>query len=155
MKFEDLKVGMRVRATGSKYDYAITNKKYKWIGIIVDINNKAKTFSAKTDKSNCDDGLPKDYIFKLLEPDKFEPTKKEANLPKRGEREILRVTEHNQKIKVWYKDKVIAEARCSEEDNYDEEFGLNLALRRFCKTLKDEHKVVITKTKTERVEDYL
>ena len=153
MKFEDLKVGMRVRATGSKYDYAITNKKYKWIGIIVDINNKAKTFSAKTDKSSCDDGIPKDYIFKQLELDKFEPTKKEANLPKRGEREILRVTEHNQKIKVWYKDKVIAEARCSEEDNYDEEFGLNLALRRFCKTLKDEHKVVITQT--ERVDDYL
>ena len=79
MKFEDLKVGMRVRATGSKYDYAITNKTYKWIGIIVDINNKAKTFSAKTDKSNCDDGLPKGYIFRQLEPDKCEPTKKEAN----------------------------------------------------------------------------
>ena len=154
MKIEDLKLGMRVRATGGYGIYTVTNKKQHWIGIVVDINIKTGKFIAKTE--SCDKQcVPKNYIFEGLNPKYFEPTKKEANLPMREEKELLRVTEHNGKIKVWYKDAIIAEAKCSEDDTYDEEFGLNLALRRFCKTLNDSHEVVITRRKTENVEDFL
>ena len=40
---------------------------------------------------------------------------------------------------------------CDEHDKFDEEFGLNLALRRACNKLKDDHEVI----STENVEDYL
>lgn len=155
MKFEDLKIGMKVEATGSESVYGVTNREKKWIGIVTYIDFDNEAFTAETD-SCTNIYISKGHFFKDLEPKYFEPVKKEKTVaPMSQEKELLRVTEHNKEIKVYYKDKLIAKAKCSEEDNYNEEFGLNLALRRFCKTLKNEHKVVITKTKIESVDDYL
>lgn len=152
MKFEDLKVGMKVKAIGdSQTVYNITNEEEKWIGTVIYIDVEDERFSAKTDSCNFKGAIKKD--FEDLNPWYFEPVGKKSTIAKPQEKELLRVTEHNKEIKVYYKDKLIAKAKCSEEDNYNEEFGLNLALRRFCKTLKDSHEVVITKT--ERVDDYL
>lgn len=153
MKFENLKVGMKVKAACDKCVYGVTNKENKWIGTVTQIYSDG-TFSAKT--ISCMHGLcAAREVFVDLKPGFFEPVEEKTVEPKPQEKELLRVTTYNKEIKVYYKDKLIATAKCSEEDNYDEEFGLNLALRRFCKTLKNEHKVVITKTKTEKVDDYL
>lgn len=152
MKFEDLKIGMKVEATGGLGVYCITTKRKKWIGTITYIDFDNKAFTAKTD-SCTDRYIDKGHVFKGLNPQYFKPIKEKTVAPKPQEKELLRVTEHNKEIKVYYKDKLIAKAKCSEEDNYDEEFGLNLALRRFCKTLKNSHEVVITKI--ESVDDYL
>ena len=152
MKIEDLKVGMKVKATGgSKTVYNITNEEEKWVGTVIYIDVNDERFSAKTDSCDFKGAIKKS--FEDLNPRYFEPVKEKPTITKKQEKELLRVTEHNKEIKVYYKDKLITKAKCSEEDNYDEEFGLNLALRRFCKTLKDSHEVVITKT--ERVDDYL
>lgn len=154
MKFDDLKVGMKVKAIGGECVYSVTNKESKWIGTVIYINFDNKVFIAATE-SCTDKHTHKGHIFEDLKPRFFEPVEEKTVEPKPQEKELLRVTTYNKEIKVYYKDKLIATAKCSEEDNYDEEFGLNLALRRFCKTLKDEHKVVITKIKTEKVDDYL
>lgn len=151
MMYDNLKIGMKVKATCDKCVYGVTNKENKQIGTVTQIYGDG-TFSAKT--ISCTHGCPVRKVFVDLNPGFFEPVE-EKEAAKLQEKELLRVTTYNKEIKVYYKDKLIATAKCSEEDNYDEEFGLNLALRRFCKTLKDEHKVIITKTKTERVEDYL
>ena len=154
MKFEDLKVGMKVKAMCGESVYCITNREKKWIGTIAYIDFDNEAFTAKTDSCTYK-YISKGRFFKGLNPKYFEPVEEETVAPKPQEKELLRVTEHNHEIKIYYKDKFIAKAKCSKEDNYDEEFGLNLALRRFCKTLKDSHEVVITKTKIESVDDYL
>ena len=151
MMYEDLKIGMKVKAVCDECVYGITNKESKWIGTVTQIYRDG-TFSAKT--ISCTHRLcTTREVFIDLNPGFFEPVEEELTAAKPQEKELLRVTTYNKEIKVYYKDKLITTAKCSEEDNYDEEFGLNLALRRFCKTLKDEHKVVITKT--EKVDDYL
>lgn len=150
MKFEDLKKGMKIKAICSENVYGVTNKESNWIGTVIQINGNG-TFSAKT--ISCTHGWTAGKSFINLNPGFFEPVEEETVASKPQEKELLRVTEHNHEIKIYYKDKFIAKAKCSKEDNYDEEFGLNLALRRFCKTLKDSHEVVITKF--ENVEDYL
>lgn len=150
MKFEDLKKGMKIKAICSENVYGVTNKKNNWIGTVIQINGNG-TFSAKT--ISCTHRWAVGTSFINLNPGFFEPVEEETVAPKPQEKELLRVTAHNHEIKIYYKDKFIAKAKCSKEDNYDEEFGLNLALRRFCKTLKDSHEVVITKF--ENVEDYL
>lgn len=150
MKFEDLKVGMKIKAICSENVYGVTNKESNWIGTVTQINGNG-TFSAKT--ISCTHRWTAGKSFINLSPRFFEPVEEETTTIKSQEKELLRVTERNHEIKVYYKDKLIAKTKCSKEDNYDEEFGLNLALRRFCKTLKDSHEVVITKT--ERVDDYL
>lgn len=152
MKFEDLKVGMKIKAICSENVYGVTNKEKKWMGTVAYIDFDNEAFTAKTDSCTYK-YISKGRFFKGLKPRFFEPVEEEMTTTKPQEKELLRVTECNHEIKVYYKDKLITKAKCSKEDNYDEEFGLNLALRRFCKTLKDNHEVVITKT--ERVDDYL
>lgn len=150
MMYDDLKIGMKVKAVCNGV-HCVANKENKWIGIVTQIYGDG-SFSATT--ISCTHDCAARKVFVDLNPGFFEPVGEEE-AAKLQEKELLRVTTYNKEIKVYYKDKLIATAKCSEEDNYDEEFGLNLALRRFCKTLKNEHKVVITKTKTERVDDYL
>lgn len=156
MMYDDLKIGMKIRAVDNYYN--LTSKDHKWIGVIFEINSNG-SFSAKTESTIST--LYKDKRYFNLQPQHFEKVvdqEEEITQKKKiaTKEEIpLKVIYHNKNIYVIYKGKEVARAECSEEDNYDEEFGLNLALRRFCKTLKDEHKVVITKTKTERVDDYL
>lgn len=154
MKFEDLKVDMKVKAICGEDVYGITNREKKWMGTVAYIDFDNEAFTAKTDSCTYK-YISKGRFFKGLNSKYFEPVEEETTTTKPQEKELLRVTEHNHEIKVYYKDKLIAKAKCSEEDNYDEEFGLNLALRRFCKTLNDSHEVVITRRKTERVDDYL
>ena len=56
---------------------------------------------------------------------------------------------------VIYKGKVVAKATCSEDDNFNDEFGLNLALRRFCKTLCNENTTKKVIYNTDKVEDFI
>ena len=156
MKFDDLKIGMKVKAIDNYYNF--TSKDYKWIGVISEIKSN-QSFSAKTESTIST--LYKDKRYFNLQPQHFEKVvdqEEEITQKKKiaTKEEIpLKVIYNNKNIYVIYKGKEVARAECSEEDDYDEEFGLNLALRRFCKTLKNEHNVIITKTKIESVDDYL
>lgn len=153
MMYDDLKIGMKVKAACDKCVYGVTNKENKWIGTVTQIYSDG-TFSAKT--ISCMHGLcAAREVFVDLKPGFFEPVEEKTVEPKPQEKELLRVTTYNKEIKVYYKDKLIATAKCSEEDNYDEEFGLNLALRRFCKTLKDENTTKKVIYNTDKVEDFI
>lgn len=142
MTIADLQVGMEVRAIDNHY--GITAKNEGWVGKVTYISQKNNTFCADTIKLN---GKTSDFdeVYKRfygLNPSHFERVDGET---------LLRVYRNNNNIQVYYRDKLIAEAKCSKDDTYEEEFGLNLALRRACKKLKDKHII----TKTESVEDYL
>ncbi len=59
------------------------------------------------------------------------------------------VRREKNKLSVYYHGVKLATVKCHPDDAYDEEFGLNLLLRRVCLKLKDEHTVV------EKVEEFL
>lgn len=147
MEKKDLKVGMKVKAIDNFY--GVTNKGRNWIGKVVGFNYDNTRFIAETIKV---DGLNSIKTFRGLDSAHFAAYDEQKEELAKA-RTILRVTERDGKIKVYYKDKLIAEARCSEDDTYDEEFGLNLALRRACKTLNNQHEIIIKHT--ENVEDFL
>lgn len=127
MKSEDLKVGMMVQAIDNYYNY--TNKNHKWVGTVYKIYNDG-TFVAKTESSTS--MAEKDQIYENLRPEHFEEAEPEKVIP-------LKVTHDYNNIYVIYRGKIVAKATCREDDNFNEEFGLNLALRRFCKTLCDKN----------------
>ena len=154
MKFDDLKVGMKVKAIGDECVYGVTNKKSKWIGTVIYIDFDNEVFIAATD-SCTDKYTHKGHIFEDLQSRFFEPVEEKTVEPKPQEKELLRVATYNKEIKVYYKDKLIVTAKCSEEDNYNEEFGLNLALRRFCKTLCDENTTEKIVYNTDKIEDFI
>ena len=147
MKIKDLKIGMKVKAIDNFY--GVTNKANGWVGEVVGFNHDNTRFIAKTIKIK---ELNSIMTFQGLNPAHFTVYNEQKEEPDKA-RTILQVTEHNGKIKVWYKDAIIAEAKCSEDDIYDEEFGLNLALRRACETLNNQHEIIIKHT--ENVEDFL
>lgn len=149
MKFEDLKVGMKVRAINDSYP--ITNKINEWVGEVLSIT--CGRFTAKTisTKNNL---YPKGYLYDRLNPEKFEPVVKEKKVTTMNEIR-LKVTYDRDNIYVIYKGKIVAKATCNQEDTFNEEFGLNLALRRFCKTLCDENTTKKVVYNTDKVEDFI
>lgn len=54
------------------------------------------------------------------------------------------VRREKNELSAYYHGIKLATVRCHSDDVYDEEFGLNLLLRRACLKLKDEHTVVET-----------
>ena len=149
MKFEDLKIGMKIKAIDNFY--SMTNKYYKWTGFVYEIYDDG-TFSARTESGTLSG---KGSLYGNLSPQHFEKVdiqKKEVitmnEIP-------LKVTYAHNTVYVIYKDKIVAKATCNQEDHFNEEFGLNLALRRFCKTLCDENTTKKVIYNTDKVEDFI
>ena len=150
MKFKDLKVGMKVRAIDNEYAY--TAKRYEFEGEIIDINEDDETFTAKTTHSNSHEFSH--YVWDDLRAEHFEsiPAKKKEIATVN---EVVKVVRKRDTYYVIYNGKTVASATCSKDDNFNEEFGLNLALRRFCKTLCDENTTKKVIYNTDKVEDFI
>ena len=149
MKLEDLKVGMKVRAVDDYY--CLTTKSHKWVGTVTKVCGNG-TFNARTESSVS---IDKNREYVVLRPEHFEAVvtqKKDVSTLKTIP---LKVTYDRDNIYVIYKGKVVAKATCREDDNFNEEFGLNLALRRFCKTLCDENTTKKVIYNTDKVEDFI
>lgn len=149
-----LKVGDTVKAI-NRDTYGITNSYYHWVGRVIAINEDGGTFSAVTksidanpcikDTREIFNGLKNDIsLFTIINTEEKSKTPKKDNT-------ILCAKRRGNRIFIEYHGKVIAMSGCDEHDEFDEEFGLNLALRRACNKLKDDHKII----STENVEDYL
>ena len=150
MKFKDLKVGMKVRAIDNEYVY--TARKYQYEGEIIDINEDDETFTAKTTHSMSSEF--RHYVWDDLRAEHFEPIpakKKEIATVN----EVLKVIRKKDTYYVIYNGRTVAAATCSKDDTFNEEFGLNLALRRFCKTLCDENTTKKVVYNTDKVEDFI
>ena len=149
MKFEDLKVGMKVRAIDNRY--GLTTKTRKWVGTVTKVRDTG-TFTAITESSISKAEKGQEYCS--LRPEHFEPVSKEkrkidtANV-------VVKVVRVKDTYHVIYNDKIVASATCREDDNFNEEFGINLALRRFCKTLCDENTTKKVLYNTDNVEDFI
>lgn len=150
MKITDLKVGMKVRAIDDNYYH--TNKRYEWVGIVTYIAPNG-CFNAKT-LSTHDPETRKNEMFSRLNPEYFEPIKEEKKITTMNE-VPLKVTYAYNTVYVIYKGEIVAKATCNQEDHFNEEFGLNLALRRFCKTLCDENTTKKVIYNTDKVEDFI
>ena len=150
MKFEDLKVGMKVRAIDNFYNF--TAKKYQFEGEITKIDEKCRTFTAKTTYSTVQ-GI-KNILWYDLNAKHFEVIPSKERETAEAE-EVLKVYLKKDTYYVIYNGKVAAKATCSEDDNFNDEFGLNLALRRFCKTLCDENTTKKIIYNTDKVEDFI
>ena len=150
MKFKDLKVGMKVRAIDNEYVY--TAKRYEFEGKITDIDKENETFSAQTTRSNSSEF--RHYLWDDLKAEHFEiiPAKKKEIATVN---EVLKVVRKRDTYYVIYDGRTVAAATCSKDDNFNEEFGLNLALRRFCKTLCDENTTKKVVSNTDKVEDFI
>ena len=150
MKLENLRVGMMVQAVDDYY--GLTVKSRKWVGTVTNICDNG-TFIAKTESSIS--MADKNKKYDCLRPEHFEEVvtkKKKVTTMK----EIpLKVINDHGNIYVIYKGKVVTKATCREDDNFNEEFGLNLALRRFCKTLCDENTTKKVIYNTDNVEDFI
>lgn len=155
MRIKDMKTGMKVKATKrSDARYTITDNEHEWQDIVIEVDEKNNIFRARTTNHIC-----KSYIgeYFILEPQYFEPIEEKQSKKKIATtNEIpLKVTYDRDNIYVIYKDKIVAKATCCKDDNFNEEFGLNLALRRFCKTLCDENTTKKTVYNTDKVEDFI
>ena len=150
MKFEDLKVGMKIKAIDNEYVY--TAKRYQFEGKITDINEVDETFSAKTTHSISPEF--RRYVWDDLKAEHFEiiPAKKREIATVN---EVVKVVRKRDTYYVIYNGKTVASATCSKDDKFNEEFGLNLALRRFCKTLCDENTTKKVIYNTDKVEDFI
>ena len=153
MKFEDLKVGMKIRAIDNRY--AITSKNYQFEGVVTDIDEDTETFSAKTIHSTCPERVFRNvYVWDMLTSEHFEiiaSKKREIATVN----EVLKVVRKRDTYYVIYDGRTVAAATCSKDDTFNEEFGLNLALRRFCKTLCDENTTKKVVYNTDKVEDFI
>ena len=150
MKFKDLKVGMKIRAIDNEYVY--TAKRYEFEGKITDIDKENETFTAQTTHSISPEF--RHYVWDDLRAEHFEPIpakKKEIATVN----EVLKVVRKKDTYYVIYNGRTVAAATCSKDDNFNEEFGLNLALRRFCKTLCDENTTKKVVYNTDKVEDFI
>lgn len=149
MKFKDLKVGMKVRAIDNECVY--TTKRYQFEGIITNIDYKTKTFSAQTTHSISP---VRHYLWDDLEAEHFEiiPSEKREIATVN---EVVKVVRKRDTYYVIYNGKTVVTATCSKDDTFNEEFGLNLALRRFCKTLCDENTTKKVVYNTDKVEDFI
>lgn len=149
MNLEDVKVGRMVKAIDDYYGF--TTKSRRWVGTVTKVCDNG-TFIAKTERSISK--VEKDLTYDTLRPEHFEPVSKEkrkiytANV-------VVKVVRVKDTYHVIYNDKTVASATCREDDNFNEEFGINLALRRFCKTLCDENTTKKVVYNTDKVEDFI
>ena len=150
MKFKDLKVGMKVRAIDNYYLF--TAKKYQYEGKITDIDEDNKTFTAQTTHSISPEF--RNYSWDDLNAEHFEiiPAEKKEIATAN---EVVKVIRKKDTYYVIYNGKTVASATCSKDDTFNEDFGLNLALRRFCKTLCAENTTKKVIYNTDKVEDFI
>lgn len=151
MKFNELKVGMKIRAIDNYY--TMTAKKREWAGFVTKIDDDG-TFSAKTVHIIEPDPTFSHHTWNNLEPEHFEVISSEEEKIATAN-EIVKVVRKKDTYYVVYNDKIVASAVCSKDDNFNEEFGLNLALRRFCKTLCDENTTKKVIYSIDKVEDFI
>ena len=149
MKFKDLKIGMKIKAIDNFYN--ITNKHNKWTGVVYEIYDDG-TFSARTESSILSD---KSSLYNNLSPQHFEKIDIQKKEVITMNEVPLKVAYAHNTVYVIYKNKIVAKATCSKDDTFNEEFGLNLALRRFCKTLCDENTTKKVIYNTDKVEDFI
>ena len=150
MKFEDLKVGMKIRAIDDYYN--VTRKFNQYVGEVTNIDEDNKTFTAKT-IHNTDIEF-QHYVWDGLKAKHFEPIHSEKR-EITTVNEVLKVVRKRDTYYVIYDGRTVAAATCSKDDTFNEEFGLNLALRRFCKTLCDENTTKKVVYNTDKVEDFI
>ena len=150
MKFKDLKVGMKVRAIDNEYVY--TSKRYQFEGEITNIDEENATFSAQTTHSISP--AFRHGVWDDLKVEHFEPIPSEKR-EIATVNEVLKVVRKRDTYYVIYNGRTVAAATCSKDDTFNEEFGLNLALRRFCKTLCDENTTKKVVYNTDKVEDFI
>lgn len=150
MRIKDLKVGMRIKAIDNYY--IMTSKTREWKGFVYEVCDDG-TFSARTENS-CSMS-DKNVLYDNLQPQHFEKVDIQKEKIAAMNEIPLKVTYAHNTVYVIYKDKIVAKATCNQEDTFNEEFGLNLALRRFCKTLCDENTTKKTVYNTDRVEDFI
>ena len=150
MKFKDLKIGMKVRAIDNEYVY--TAKRYEFEGKITDIDKENETFTAQTTHSNSHEF--RHYVWDDLKAEHFEiiPSEKREIATVN---EVVKVICKKDTYYVIYDGRTVAAATCSKDDTFNEEFGLNLVLRRFCKTLCDENTTKKVIYNTDKVEDFI
>ena len=150
MKFEDLKVGMKIRAVDNEYVY--TAKRYQFEGEVTDIDEENETFSAQTTYSISPEF--RNYLWDDLKAEHFEViASKKREIATVNE--VVKVIRKRDTYYVIYNGKTVAAATCSKDDTFNEEFGLNLALRRFCKTLCNENTTKKVVYNTDKVEDFI
>lgn len=149
MKFKDLKIGMKIKAIDNFY--RMTNKRSKWTGFVYEIYDDG-TFSARTESGALSG---KGSLYGNLSPQHFEKIVVQKKEVITMNEVPLKVTYAHNTVYVIYKDKIVAKATCNQEDHFNEEFGLNLALRRFCKTLCDENTTKKVIYNTDKVEDFI
>ena len=129
MDIKNAKVGMRVRLNkNAPNGYLLAAEKSCWICEITWVGD---TFI--TVKTLLTDGSY-GQKFTMVEPKYFKKAKK--NSKSDIEYINLKVVRVGKQYGVLYKGSLEATACCGENDEFNAEFGLNLALRRFCKTLQ-------------------
>lgn len=151
MKFNELKVGMKVRAIDNYY--MMTSKRRGWTGFVVKICNDG-TFFAKTTRIIDPDPVFSYHVWDNLKPEHFEVISSEEEKIATAN-EVAKVVRKKDTYYVVYNGKIVASATCRKDDNFNEEFGLNLALRRFCKTLCNENTTKKVVYNTDKVEDFI
>lgn len=117
MEIKDVKIGMKVIGNDLA-DIAYLYTKKGWIGTVEAIRG---------DSIYVGDGIHNgNYRVNPKAFDKYE-----------GDEEVLKVYRGANGYYVVYNGQTVASSRCHPNDKFNEEFGLNLALRRFCNNLKD------------------
>lgn len=128
MKIKDVKVGMKVKLNkNAPNEYLLVGEKCKWIGEVTCVGDTFITVT--TLLANGSYGKK----FTMVEPQYFKKAKK--NSKSDVEYVNLKIVRVGKQYGVMYKGELVATASCGEKDKFNAEFGLNLALRRFCKTL--------------------
>lgn len=151
MKFKDLKVGMKVRAVDNYY--MMTARKYDWVGEITYLDEDERLFVARTTHTTYPDLGYRTWMWDDLRAEHFEEVVEKKEIATVNE--VVKVVRKKDTYYVIYNGKTVASATCSKDDNFNEEFGLNLALRRFCKTLCDENITKKVVYNTDKVEDFI
>lgn len=138
MKIEDARIGMKVKLNkNAPYDFFVIGERSGWIGQITGVGNTFITVTTLlTDGSYG-------KKFTMVEPKYFK--KARENSKSDIEYVSLRVVRVGKQYGVIYEGVLVASARCGEKDKFNAEFGLNLALRRFCKKLCDKN--IVTQKK--------
>lgn len=134
MKIEDARIGMKVRLNkNAPHDFFVIGEKSGWIGQITGVGDTfISVMTLLTDGSYG-------KKFTMVEPKYFKKARK--NSKSDMEYVSLRVVRVGKQYGVIYEGALVASARCGEKDKFNAEFGLNLALRRFCKKLCNKNTV--------------
>lgn len=160
MKFEECKIGDTIINTYNVIRFMLSEKRPEVLQlttkrgkcyIITSIHPRSKTIEIK----KIDTGdiinlvLPVTFEISPTKSDKFSMSEalhgKPISRPQTPDYKLdFEVRREENELSVYYHGVKLSTVRCHPDDTYDEEFGLNLLLRRACLKLKGEHTVVET-----------